>query len=45
MAGNRTAFFVADNVATFAKKSSYTNISLADCAGALGGSRVQLERE
>ena len=39
--GNRAAFFVAANAATFAKKSSYTNISLEDCAGVLGGPRVQ----
>ena len=39
MAGNRAAFFVAANAATFAKKSSYTNISLADFTGVLDGPR------
>ena len=40
MVGNRAAFFLAANAATFAKKSSYTSISLADCAGVIDGPRV-----
>ena len=42
MAGNRATFFVATNATTFARKSPYTNIPLADCAWVLDGTGVKL---